>query len=719
MAIKKLTSSPKVYLIMLIVAMALLMFIGSISYKQIDRLGKSAESVNHILEVGMQVNQLFSYYSQMQSSELKNHLLRDSSGISSYHRFMPETLGAYNKLKQLIGQKPEQQQILANVQIWQDSLFRSLKEISEIDYKSPDKYRMTDKVIVTKISTAITQLNLLRNQIYSVEQSELAKRKEDYASQITFTPLTTLVLGMFALFIFVVSFIQIDILRKRTARIEKFLQKVLASSNNIISYFTPIYSDQGEIKDFTIDFTNEKIGPVLGEGPMQTSQDNMSELIPANFENGIFEELTHVVKEGNSRKFEKILDNNGNNSWFSITAAPMDDGVLTTSIDITAEKEASKNLKNLNEQLQIQNSVLNDAEIIAKIGSYRWDLQTNKITMSDNFYRLLDCEVGEFVPSTENYKAFVHPKDLKLYEDKMNLAVKHRSSTKFIYRLISKAGKIKHFQHSGHFIQNEFIGAVKDITKELRDDERLKNKNTELKRSNSELESFNHIASHDLQEPLRKIQMFISMITEGDLKNISEKNRDYLDKINSSASRMQMLIKNLLAYSRLSKEKKEYLNVDLNEILEKVQEDLEATIKEKKVQITMRNLPQLRAVPFQMEQLFNNLLSNSIKYANIHTRPKIIIDCQKIKANDITETFSKKALYYYCISLIDNGIGFDQANSKKIFGLFQRLHQKHEYSGTGIGLAICKKIVENHKGHIVADSIIDKGTTFRIYLPAY
>src|SRR5690554_5324038 len=152
MAIKKLTSSPKVYLIMLIVAMALLMFIGSISYKQIDRLGKSAESVNHILEVGMQVNQLFSYYSQMQSSELKNHLLRDSSGISSYHRFMPETLGAYNKLKQLIGQKPEQQQILANVQIWQDSLFRSLKEISEIDYKSPDKYRMTDKVIVTKIS---------------------------------------------------------------------------------------------------------------------------------------------------------------------------------------------------------------------------------------------------------------------------------------------------------------------------------------------------------------------------------------------------------------------------------------------------------------------------------------------------------------------------------------------------------------------------------------
>lgn len=713
MAIQKLTFSPKVYLIMFIVASALLMFIGGISYRQIDRLGKSAESVNLILEIGMQTNKLFSFYSQMQSSELKNRLLQDSTGISSHEVFMPETLQAFNRLKQLIGQKPEQQHILEKVGIWQDSLFLSLKEISEIDYKSPDRYAAADKNIVVKISNAITQLNLLRNQIYRVEQSELAKRKEEYASQISFTPLTTLVLGMFAMFIFVVSFMQINVLRKRTVRVDKFLQKILASSNNIISYFTPVYNDQEEITDFTIDFTNEKI-----EGDaVQAVRNNMSELIPANFENGIFEELTQVIQEGKSRKFEKILEHNGNKSWFSITASPMDDGVLTTSMNITAEKEASKNLENFSEQLQIQNSVLNDAEIVAKIGSYRHDLHSNKITMSDNFYRLLDCEVGEFIPSPENYRAFVHPNDFKLYKDKINLTGKQRPVPKFTYRIISKTGSIKHFQHSGHYIQNEFIGVVKDITKELKDDERLKDKNMELKRSNSELESFNHIASHDLQEPLRKIQIFISKIMEEESKNMSEKKMAYLDKINSSANRMQMLIKNLLAYSRLNKEKKGLLNVDLNEILEKVQEDLEAPIKEKNVQLSIQDLPQLQAVPFQMEQLFNNLLSNSIKYANIHTRPKITIDCQKIKTVDITETFNKKGAFYYCISISDNGIGFDQANSKKIFGLFQRLHQKHEYSGTGIGLAICKKIVENHKGHITADSTIGKGTTFRIYLP--
>src|SRR5690606_6165039 len=186
--------------------------------------------------------------------------------------------------------------------------------------------------------------------------------------------------------------------------------------------------------------------------------------------------------------------------------------------------------------------------------------------------------------------------------------------------------------------------------------ERLKKKNLELKRSNSELESFNQVTSHDLQEPLRKIQMFISMIMEGNLENVSKKNMDYLHKINSSANRMQELIKNLLSYSRLNMEKSEFQTVDLNEILEKVREDLEAPIKEKKVQIIVRKLPELKAVPFQMEQLFNNLVSNSIKYVNIHIRPKIIINCQKINTKDIAEPFHKKALYYNCISIADNGI---------------------------------------------------------------
>lgn len=717
MVINKLASSPKVYLIMLIVSMALLMFIGSISYKQIDRLGRSAESVNHIMEVGIQINTLFSYYSQMQSSELKNRLLQDSTGISSYKVFMPEALGAYNKLRELIGQKPGQRGTLAKLDIWQDRFFQSLEDVGKMDLKSPQNHTASEKEVILKVSTAMTQLNLLRNQIYQVEQTELAERKKDYASQISFTPLTTLFLGMFALFIFVVSFIQINVLRKRTVRVEQFLYKVLANSDNIISHFIPIYDHAGKIQDFTIYFTNENLDPVLQMGHKKTREHTISELFPNCFDNGIFGELALVMTEGNSRKFEKKMKYKGKKSWFSATATPLDNGVLTTFMDITVEKEASKNMEIFNEQLQIQNSILNDAEVIAKIGSYRWDLHSGKIAMSDNFYQLLDCQIGEFEANAQNYRNFIHPNDLKFYEDNIKLVFKQKRINKFTYRIISNKGRIKHFQHSGHFIQDEFIGVIKDITKELRDDERLKNKNLELKQSNSELESFNQVASHDLQEPLRKIQMFISMIMESKLENISGKNIDYLNKINSSANRMQELIKNLLSYSRFNKEKSEFQSVDLNEILKKVQEDLEAPIQEKRVRITIKDLPHIKAVPFQMEQLFNNLISNSIKYVDIHVRPRILIDYQKISTKDITDPFLRKAQYYHCISIMDNGIGFEQANSKKIFGLFQRLHQKDEYSGTGIGLAICKKIVENHNGYIVADSTAGQGATFRIYFP--
>src|SRR5690606_3687182 len=176
------------------------------------------------------------------------------------------------------------------------------------------------------------------------------------------------------------------------------------------------------------------------------------------------------------------------------------------------------------------------------------------------------------------------------YDGKLDFTIKNKAINRFTYRAIGKNGNIKYFQHSGHFVRNQLVGVVKDITKELKDEQKLKDKNMELKRSNSELESFNHIASHDLQEPLRKIQIFISRITEGNLENVSEKNIDYLDKINSSANRMQLLIKNLLAYSRLNKEKSEFLTVDLNEILEKVQEDLEAPIKDKNVLLKIQGL---------------------------------------------------------------------------------------------------------------------------------
>ncbi len=858
MPIRKITSSPKVLAISLILAIALLMFLGSISYKQIVQLGKSADMVSHTLEVDMEINQLFSYYAQMQSTELKNLLSRDTLSISSYENYKPEVQESFLKLRQLTRENAVHQKILETVRTWQDSLYNSLEIISKIPFQKTN-YSSKDRKKIAEVSKSITQLNLLRNQMYQEKQIQLAKHKEEYRTQIFFTPLTTLLLGMFALVIFIVSFIKINSQRKKMVTAEKFLQNTLSSTDNIISYFLPIYNTNDQVKDFTIVFSNEKIESVIGLKSHQIEQRKMSELIPVNFENGIFEELSKVITEGGSRKFEKYFEFNDNKFWFKTTAVKMENGVLTTSVDTTAEKKFTQNLKVLNEQLEkqnqnlietksflnnilestsntvshliterdlngkiidfkylytntesenltgiqagnvigrsiskiypfvhesglydlmvkcakkgtietheaeyplkkkrvwvhttinklndgitltsydstqiinakqrllelndqltVQNSILNDAEAVAKIGSYRWNIKTKKATMSDNFYRLLDCRPNEFKPSPENYRPFVHPKDLKLFDEKLHLALEKKIISNYTYRIITKNGKVKYLQNTGHLLKTEFIGVVKDITKELKNEQKLKDNYQELKRTNSELESFNRIASHDLQEPLRKIQMFISRIKDSDSSNFTEQQVIYIDKVKSSANRMQTLIKNLLSYSRISKKKKDFVQVDLNLVLDKVQEDLEAPIRESEVEFMLGNLPEVRGVPFQLEQLFNNLISNSIKYRSILETPRIEITSQKMERSSIPADFNKKAKEYYCISVKDNGIGFDQANAHKIFELFQRLHQKNEYSGTGIGLAICKKIVEKHKGHIVAHGYVNKGATFYIYLP--
>ncbi|RAJ15762.1 ATP-binding protein [Arenibacter echinorum] len=858
MPIRKITSSPKVLAVSLILAIALLMFLGSISYKQIVQLGESADMVSHTLEVDMEINQLFSYYAQMQSTELKNLLSQDTLGIASFENYKPEVQESFLKLKELTQENAIQQKILLSVQSWQDSLYSSLKIIANIPFQKTN-YSSKDREKINRVSKSITQLNLLRNQMYQEKQIQLAKRKEEYRSQILFTPLMTLLLGMFALFIFIISFLQINSQRKKTATAEKFLQNILGSTDNIISYFTPIYNIAGEVEDFTIVFSNDKIESVLGRKPNRIAQSKMSELVPINFENGIFEELTKVINEGTTRKFEKHFHYNGHEFWFRTTAVKMEEGVLTTSIDTTSEREFTRNLKDLNEQLEkqnhnlietksflnnilestsntvshlvterdangkiidfkylftntesenltgkqvdevigmsiskiypfvhetglydlmvkcanngtietheteyplkekrvwvhttinklndgitltsydstqiinakqrllelneqlmVQNSILNDAEAVAKIGSYRWNIETEEATMSDNFFRLLGCEPMEFKPAPENYRPFVHPKDLKVYDEKINQALEKKIISHYTYRIITKNGKVKYLQNTGHFLKTEFIGVVKDITKELKNEQKLKDKNLELKRTNSELESFNRVASHDLQEPLRKIQMFISRIIDSNSSNFTEQQTQYIDKVQSSANRMQTLIKYLLSYSRLSKKKKDFQQVDLNLVLEKVQEDLEAPIRESRVEFVIGDLPEVRGVPFQLEQLFNNLISNSIKYHSIQNTPKIEIDCKKMESTSIPDNFNKKTKEYYCISVKDNGIGFEQANAQKIFELFQRLHQKNEYSGTGIGLAICKKIVEKHKGHIVAHGHVNKGATFFIYLP--
>lgn len=253
-----------------------------------------------------------------------------------------------------------------------------------------------------------------------------------------------------------------------------------------------------------------------------------------------------------------------------------------------------------------------------------------------------------------------------------------------------------------------------DITTIIESREKLERVNAELMKSNRDLEQFAYVASHDLQEPLRKIQTFTQLM--GDNLDDAGLSRKYQEKINQSSGRMKQLIQDMLNFSRISNSEDAFVETDLNQILESLIIDFELLLKEKEAQINYPNLPTIEGIPMQLSQLFANIINNSLKYTE--NKPVIDITCKKLDAEDF-KNHSKldPEKTHYQMDFTDNGIGFEQQYSEQIFAIFQRLHGKQTYSGTGIGLALCKKIVENHNGIIYGKGEPNKGATFTIILP--
>ena len=263
---------------------------------------------------------------------------------------------------------------------------------------------------------------------------------------------------------------------------------------------------------------------------------------------------------------------------------------------------------------------------------------------------------------------------------------------------------------------------ITDLTTQKEAQAQLKLKNDQLAvsnlalgLSNNDLQQFASVASHDLQEPLRKVLIFANTLKDQFTHELSDTPRIYIDKILASASRMKVLIVDILNYSRLSEDNNNFESTDLKVLIHELLEDLEMTVEEKKATIFVDDLPAIPVIRGQMRQVFQNLISNALKFTQKGISPHIVIrSTDELDGFSGAEGFSGK---FYHIHVKDNGIGFDEKYSKNIFNLFEKLHSKDDYEGSGIGLTICKKIIEKHHGYISVKTKPGAGSDFIVSLP--
>ncbi|HSU50768.1 MAG TPA: ATP-binding protein [Segetibacter sp.] len=262
-----------------------------------------------------------------------------------------------------------------------------------------------------------------------------------------------------------------------------------------------------------------------------------------------------------------------------------------------------------------------------------------------------------------------------------------------------------------------------DLTEQKETQRQLKLNNQQLEEINAALEVSNHdlqqfasVASHDLQEPLRKIQIYSNLLQEKHQRELPHSANTYLQKIISSSERMRVLIHDILLFSRLSEKDNKFEPTDLKVLIQELLKDFELLIEEKKATITIEDLPVIEVNQGQIRQVFQNIISNALKFSKADVAPVIVISGKRICEN-IFDSKEDKAGAYSCIHIKDNGIGFDEKYMSNVFTLFKRLHTKDKYEGTGIGLAITKRIIEKHSGQILAQSAEGKGSDFIIVLP--
>ena len=395
--------------------------------------------------------------------------------------------------------------------------------------------------------------------------------------------------------------------------------------------------------------------------------------------------------------------------------------VVVVAEDITKTTEREK-------KIQQQQYQLSEAEKIFEYGSWEWDCSKDYIHWSTGMFKLTGIPETDYADGCVPrflYDSLIHPQDLPLVLTNFEAAFVHqKEGYEVAHRLTDNQQNLKYFlvKTKLSYGQNgqltHVVGVTADVTQLENYKRELERQVKDLNKSNHDLEQFAYVASHDLQEPLRKIISFGERLDKKYKHQLGEEGAFFIDRMAKAAYRMNVLINDLLAYSRVSRQAELLQKVDLNDVLAHILNDLELIIQEKQALVHCPNLPTIQGRPALFYQLFQNLLTNALKFTKPNRPPTVTIESRLATKNELAQFFEEPTdTTYHRISITDDGIGFEDQYSEKIFALFQRLHGRAEYDGTGLGLAICRKIVEKHHGHISAHGHFGKGAEFVVYLP--
>lgn len=698
-----------------------------------DQIGQTNSQVNRSFDVSLNLEELLSSVNSMEV-DLQNYILTQQLLFKNRITEKEERIRENTQKIAVLTYKNERQ--FKNLVALRSLITRNLNLLKEtINNHEHNVSREEFSKLVAERSHMRSQIVGQIEVMQVLEHRHLEELREELLFSQKYTPIYLYLISLFSLGLLAFSFFRINKDFKKQKLINQELQLsidtlelaetvgnngvwTLDLNSGALKFSTNLFKLLGlpETSRVGLDLFMRQVHPE--DQPFVEGK--IKDLKSGN-EVGSFRYRV-VHPDGQQRQFQSLgrIVRTGNNQLILL--------VMTT--DVTREFEDQLKLEGINyvlternKNLSVANETYLEAEKIGYFGTWQFFYNEKQFVFSRNLVRLFGVDPDSFSQQIKHLLPYVYSEDRELISQVIQKIYEGEEFEPFVSRIIPKDHpQMRYVSTTGKRISNPFTGdyllvITQDITEEFLIKLDLEQNNVVLEANNSELQAFNYAASHDLQEPLRKIETFLSRLRDTNYENLSDNGKQYMDRTLVAANRMRSLIDDLLHFSRTTRSEASFERTDLNLLLQNAKEELAHLVEEKRAEITTEPLPVLEVIPFQIQQMFVNLIGNSLKYSSSNREPRIEITCTKTSSDLEPVIRNEVKTNYYKLVFKDNGIGFENQYSERIFTLFNRLHSREDYRGTGIGLAICKKVIENHNGYIYAQGEPGVGSIFTILLP--